>query len=313
MIWMLLLPLPPTLRLAQPYLRRSAGYERIRPHDCIFFPLAGLKRAAARSSIKNLYEAAKPGRGFDGWWTTDKSADAEVGSQLQTLRNRSRDLGRNNPWVCRAYDLLAAKMVGTGIRPRLADEVPPQVRQRTMDLWKQFCDEADPEGLRDLYALQLLAARTVVESGEALIRFIPSPGLRVPLQIRVLEPDWIDASQHRPLDNGNAIVLGVEYNSAGRPVAYWMFNEHPGSDMSLSRRATPNVERVTAEYIAPVFWGMRPEQTRGIPWCVPSVLNAKNLDDLWFARQERAKAQACFTAFIRKVPESTITNEPETG
>ena len=65
-----------------------------------FSPQAGLRRAAARSAtaaIQNRYAAAQPDRSLQGWLTSGASADAEIGAALQTLRNRARDLGRNNP------------------------------------------------------------------------------------------------------------------------------------------------------------------------------------------------------------------------
>lgn len=55
-----------------------------------------------------------------------------------------------------------------------------------------FIDRIDADGRFDGYGLQSLIARTVVESGAALVRKRPrfaSDGLVVPLQLQVLEPD----------------------------------------------------------------------------------------------------------------------------
>lgn len=277
-------------------------------------PEAGYRRAIARAAtaelVGNRYQAAQPDRSLDGWMTTGASADAEIGQAIQTLRNRSRDLGRNNPFVSRAFDMLAAKMVGTGIRPRLAEDVPQQVRSRTLDLWRRWVDEADAEGLRDLYGLQLLVARTAAESGEALVRFYPAPGRDIPWVIRVLEPDYCDHTITRPLDGGGAIVQGVEYDATGRRVAYHLHRHHPGSEF----RGALEAERVPAEFVAPVFWQQRPEQTHGVPWIAPSVTTARHLDDLHDARLKRAKVQACFAAFVRKNPDAApTTTDPATG
>lgn len=275
-------------------------------------PTAGLRREIARQTLSavrshnayNHYDGANPDRSLEGWLVSGNSANSEVGAYSDILRQRARDLGRNNPFICRAYDLLSAKMVGTGIRPRLAEEIPDQIRQRTMDSWKIWVDEADNEGLVDLYSLQSLVARTVVESGEALIRFEPkNDGRRVPWTIRILEPDYIDTSRHYVLDNGGAVILGVEYNISGERVAYHLFNEHPGADLFTRRRDAGRVDRVPADLVAPVYYKMRPEQSRGVPWCAPSIVTSKNLDDLNDARLKRSKVQACFAAFVRKQPE----------
>jgi lambda family phage portal protein len=288
-------------------------------------PSAGLRRAAARAAIEemqearrwqNRYDGAKQDRSTADWFTTGASADSEIGAAMTNLRNKSRDFGRNNPFVSHAYELLAAKMVGTGVRPRLDDSVAPQIRDRTNDLWRYWVDECDADGLDDLYGLQRLIAKTVVESGEALIRFVPMPGTgrRIPYVIRVLEPDYIDHSRTYALpDEQGAVVLGVEYNRQGVRVAYHMFTEHPGADLFTRRRNANNIERVPAEQIAPVFWKTRPEQNRGVPWISPSIMLAKSHDDLNNVRLMRAKIQACFCAYVRKIPDATVISTDSTG
>jgi len=279
-----------------------------------FNPQAGLRRASARAAtaaLSNRYQAAVPDRSLDGWLTSGASADVEIGAALATLRNRARDLGRNNPFISKAYENLATKLVGTGIRPRLAEDVPAQVRKRTLDSWKKWADEADAEGLTDLYGLQRLVARTVVESGEALVRFYPDPSLekQIPWIIRVLEPDWIDISLNRPLDNGGAIVQGVEFDALGRRVAYHLFTSHPGADLFTTRPSDTRVERVAADFISPVFWRTRPEQTHGVPWITPSVTTSRHFDDLQDARLKRAKVQACFAGFVHSESDGTTVDE----
>lgn len=287
-----------------------------------FSPSTAVRRVAARHTLseleslrpQNVYEGARLDRSLEGWLTTSASANAEIGSQIAVLRQRARDLGRNNTYVANGYEMLAAKMVGKGIRPRLAEDVPPQIRQRTMDSWLRWVDEADAAEEQDLYGLQRLIARTVVESGEAVIRIEPAPGFRIPWKLRVLEPDWIDHTKNTVLDNGNIVHLGIEYTPAGRRVAYWMFQNHPGSDMlPLGYRGMDSAIRVPAENVALVFNKTRPEQTRGVPWVAPALTTARHLDDLNDALLKQAKIQACYAAFVRKTPDAgAITSDPET-
>lgn len=282
-------------------------------------PLTALRRVAAREAMKevsNRYEAARLDRSLDGWWTTGADANAEIGSQLEQIRKRSRDLARNNPYVARAVDILAAKMVGQGIRPRLTGSLDTSKRRLVMDDWKWFADNADAEGIHDLYGLEQIVARTVVESGGALMRFDAAPGERIPTRVRVLEPDYIDLNQHKPLDNGGAVIHGVEFNADGQRVAYHLYNQHPGSDAFTRRRPSGDaVLRVPFDQIAHIFRGQRPEQAHGVPWCAPIVALSKHLDDLNDARIKREKIQACFAAFIRRpadIADATITAESGT-
>ena len=92
-----------------------------------FDPLAGLRRANARHALelsKRAYEGAKLGRRTDGWITSGTSANAEIAGSLPYLRDRARDLVRNNPYANRALATFDGDAVGTGIiaRPRSGDD-----------------------------------------------------------------------------------------------------------------------------------------------------------------------------------------------
>ncbi|WP_163070242.1 phage portal protein, partial [Acinetobacter nosocomialis] len=74
-----------------------------------------------------------------------------------------------------------------------------------------------------------------VEAGECLVRRrkrFSSDGLPVPMQLQVLEADFLDEA--RSGKNGkNEIIQGVEFDPVGRRVAYWLFDEHPGSALAM--------------------------------------------------------------------------------
>ena len=195
-------------------------------------PQRGLQRTRARMAADVLmsYEGARTDRRASGWWTTDSSANAEIGPALARLRQRSRDLVRNNAYAARAIGELAGQSIGTGItaqaRPAGGD---PELTKQINDAWRIFVDECDADGQLDLYGLQRLAARTVFESGEVLIRFRPrfyDDGFHVPMQIQVMEPDYIDTALTQETKTGR-IVQGVEFDLLGRRIAYWLFPEHP--------------------------------------------------------------------------------------
>lgn len=274
-------------------------------------PASALRRVAAREAlslfsgrVQNRYDAARPDRSVGDWWTTGSDANAEIGPQLRRIRSRARDLGRNNPYVSRAYDVLTAKIVGAGMRPRLAQGVPDQIRQRTLDAWRQFADEADADGLADLYGLQALAVRIMIESGESLVRFVPAPeeGLRIPLRLRILEPEWVDMDKHQPLEDGGRIIYGVEFGGgATRPRAYWLHSQHPGADLFTTRPSMTDSVRVPAALVAPMFRRTRSDQVHGVPWAAPIVMQSRHLDDVNDALLKRAKVQACFAAFVERI------------
>lgn len=254
-------------------------------------------------SLARGYDAAKTGRRTENWLTGGSSANAQIGPAQSRLRERSRDLARNNPYANKALRTLRAKTIGTGIRPRAADPgLTAAARRGIDDWWESFSDHCDPEGLTDFYGLQALVAQTVFESGEALVRLIARPSgwrLPVPLQIQVLEPDYLDASQSRLLADGGSIVQGIEFDAAGRRAAYWLFDGHPGDVGYRSGRL--QARRVPAGEVFHVFDRMRPGQVRGVPVMAPVVMALRDLDDYDDAERMRKKVSAALAVFVRKV------------
>ena len=90
-------------------------------------PGAGLRRARQRQMIGVLaraYEGAKLGRRTEGWVAAGTGANAEIAPAIARLRDRSRDLVRNNPYAAKAVQALVSNMVGTGLLPRARAATP---------------------------------------------------------------------------------------------------------------------------------------------------------------------------------------------
>lgn len=255
-------------------------------------PEAGLRRQRARAALQVVrsYDAAKHTRRTDGWRSSGSSANAEAVPSLATVRNRSRELVRNNPHALRAINMLVSKSVGTGIRARWDKGAQPS--------WTEFCDTCDFEGELDLYGLQAMVARASFESGEGLIRRIRGRSGRVPLQLQVLEPDYIDSTRFgpSPTGNGNIIIAGVEVDRGGRKVGYWLWDQHPG-EIGLFPR-TLQSKRVDASEIILFGEKLRPGQLRFMPRLAASMMRMRDFDDYRDALIVKKKIEACFAAFV---------------
>ncbi len=87
-------------------------------------PAAGARRLRHRAAFDIMtrgYDGASRTRLKDSWRTPSTSADAEIAASGRLLRDRMRDLVRNNPHAANAVAVLVAHAVGDGIMPRAKD------------------------------------------------------------------------------------------------------------------------------------------------------------------------------------------------
>lgn len=253
--------------------------------------------------IQRRFEGAAAGRRNEGWHSSGSDSNADNAPALARLRNRARDLRRNNPYAERAITGIADNVIGAGIVPR-----PLATRDRDIDrlgeLWRAWAEtpSCDADGLENFYGLQHKIMEAIVTDGECLIRRrrrFSSDGLAVPVQLQVLEADFLDETKDGPFEK-NRIIQGVEFDASGKRTAYWLYDEHPGSNRSWSSLTS---RRVPAEDVIHVFLSKRPGQARGYSWLAPVMQRLRNFDEMEDAVMEQAKIASCFAAFVSKDPD----------
>jgi lambda family phage portal protein len=263
-------------------------------------PATGLKRALARRALAaaRAYDGAAVGRRTDGWRTASTSADTEIAAGGSRLRDRMRDLVRNNPHAAKAVAVLVNNIVGAHITPRAA--TGEEALDRTVnDLWEQWAPRADADGLADFQGLVSLAVRGMIEGGDVFARRRlrrAADGLPVPLQVQLLEADHLDDGKIGVLSDGGRIVRGIEYDAIGTRRAYWLFPDHPG-DVSVPFSRSLTSVRVPADGVVHLFERQR-LQSRGVPWGAPAMRALRDLDDWTNAELVRKKTEACLVGVV---------------
>lgn len=263
-------------------------------------PLWTLKRQRARAAASLLqrhYEAAAPGRRTQSWYRVNTDANAALGPALAYLRATARDLVRNNPYAESALSTIVDHTVGWGIEAK-----PMPKNGRAIELWKAWAGSTacDADGRHDFPGLQKLVMRTVVESGEVLVRRRQrrlEDGFALPIQLQILEPDFLDNTKDAELSGGGRILQGVEFDVLGRRVAYWLFREHPGS----SRLVGAGSYRIPASEILHIFRASRPGQVRAASWFAPVLLRFKDFDEMEDATLMKQKIAACLAVITTDV------------
>ena len=275
-----------------------------------FAPSAAVRRAQARAQIALIrkFDAAKKGNRTREWRTSNSSTNADLRTSISTLRNRSIDMYQNNGHLRSLIQKLTTNIVGAGVRPSVEFPSSKAFEKKLLKTWRKWAESesSDFDGRIDFYAMQALVVRNVIMSGECIIRRRRDLSTGIPLQLQVQEAHVLDHSKDGfSFENGNYIVLGVEFNSSGKRVAYWLFDEHPG-DASL--RSGLVSRRIPADDVCHVYFVERPGQVRGVPWTVASMLKLRDLDQYEDAQIIRQKVAACFTAFVTDTTDGAIGN-----
>lgn len=259
-----------------------------------FSPQTALKRARARAAFEAVrgYEGAARDRRRMSWHATNASADAEIAAAGYILRERSRDLVRNNPHAAKAVSVWVQNLVGDGIMPRIRDK-------KLNDLWSAWQKVCDADGQLPFAGIQTLAVREMVEAGEVLIRRRyrrKTDGVPGNMQVQVLEADHLDTSKNRALNDGGCIIQGVEFDKQGRRVAYWLFPIHPGHNV-LGLAQTIVSERIPASEVIHLYDKQR-TQARGVPWGAPVMTAMRDLAAYEDAELTRKKIEACMVGIL---------------
>lgn len=265
--------------------------------------LSNLRERFSRAGPAQAYYdgAQTRGKRVIGWVASSSGPRSTVNSTLHTLRNRSREQVRNNGVIRHGITSLVSNEVGTGIIPR--SRTPNKdLRDTINDLWSRSEGELDADGLLDVYGMQSLASRTRRTAGEVFLRRRyrrTADGLSVPMQVQLLEPDFVPLDKNETLPNGNEICAGIEFDRRGRRVAYHMYPSHPGDGGEL---LGGRLLRIPAADVIHHFMPLRPGQVRGEPDVVATLLSARDLAEYQEAELVRKKTRAPFTGFMKRAP-----------
>lgn len=266
-----------------------------------------------KPGMSTPYDGASHGRRLATWIPTSAGPKRSVEVGIQTLRNRSRDSIRNDPIAAATVRHWVSALIGSGIVPRTPG-AHPETKRKIEALWRAWVPFAESGG-ESFDALQAMACRAMVESGECFIRTRQrrsEDGLPVPVQFEILEAEMLPMV-NRLYEGKNRIIQGVEIDSIGRRVAYWFHREHPGDSYAGGFDESALV-RVSAENISHVYAPARPGQIRGIPLLstiIPKLRSIGNFDDAVLHRQELSNL---FAGFVEKTPSTTDpTLDPLTG
>lgn len=242
---------------------------------------------------QRAFDAAGSDRLTANWLSANTGINADLEHGLGTLRARSRDWCQNTDAGERFLALVADNVIGSEA-PRLqvrarfsgnSEQLDEAGNQAIEDAWRTWCRRGACEITGRLSFADV--CRTLVQAaardGEFLVRRLRDlrgASLTHGYSLQLLDVDRIDSGANvAPAARGqNAVRLGVEIDTFGRPVALRLHSSHPGdSGAGLAPRAI--ADRVPMTDVIHGFVLRRPEQVRGYPWTANILKRAHTLAD----------------------------------
>jgi len=256
---------------------------------------------------KRSYTAANTGRLFADFITSSRSADSEIRPNLRVIRDRCREATRNHPYAKRYIQIMTTNVVGaTGITMQVRkrnedntlDVVGNRLLERAFQAWGRtgFCTV---DGRLSWLQAQRLFMETLARDGEVLIKKVKRPANNpYGFTLQFLEADYLDEEYNKRMPNGNEVRMGVEIDKAGKPVSYFMFEDHPHHDQAYGSKTKRKHIQVPASEIIHCFIQERAGQTRGVPMMANALSRLKMLDGFEEAVLVNARVAASKMGFF---------------
>lgn len=282
--------------------------------------------APPKAAGKRMYANARGSRlspGFGSGGTS--SADAELGTSLTQLRARSRQMVRDSAFAKRARTLIVNNVIGSGVgmqaqvistRGALRTELNASIELAFYE-WS-MATSCHTGGKMHFHDLERACMGQVFDAGEVFIRmhFSAFGDSEVPLALEMIESERVPLDIADPNLSGakNEIRHGIEVDSFGRALAYYVRQRHPG-DIHLRGPGTDKYERVPADQMFHLMIVDRWPQTRGEPWMHAVLRKIDDMAEYSGSELSAARASSYYFATIT-TPEGDKpldTDETEDG
>lgn len=210
------------------------------------------------------------------WIKGISNPDQEIAAVIGSIRAKASDLYKNDAIINRYVKGLVNNVVGTGFIVDLnINDSQGELDQGLSDYvygeWKDQCKRGNFEitkrlSIEDVQRVHFTEAPV---AGEILMRIIRDDSVnRHGWTTQMLDIDRLDLTMNKNLANGSLIVMGVECNKWGQPIAY---------HLKTGFNANEKHERVPASDIIHAFIQEFPEQRRAITWFHAAMMDAKQM------------------------------------
>ena len=176
-------------------------------------------------------------KAFRSWLTYGGSGDSDLNPELPKLRERSRDLIRNNGIASGAIQTLTDNVIGPGLRLVVSPDYKAlnkdkkwsnEWSRQVESLWREWAESTECDVTRSLTfnGLTTQIYRSSIINGEALALVLWLKNREVHTVFQLVESDRLSNPEGK-MDN-ERLRGGIEINKYGTPIAYYILKNHPG-------------------------------------------------------------------------------------
>lgn len=285
-------------------------------------------RKDLRGAHYREYAAAAINRLTADWVSSVRSVDQDIKNGLVTIRERARDMAKNNDLARRFLNLCRVNIVGpNGFKLQMGVSERIEVKEGDKTTFKTVHDavanmkieEAWEDWTRaeHCHVAGRLSFRGICEQlvtyekrdGEAFLRMVPRKSSKYGMQLQVIPPEAIDEKRNERLQNGNVVKMGIEMDSWRRPVAYWVKKINPELELYGVQQYANEYERIPAWQVIQYFYQEYENQTRGISRMVQTMVRMKMLQGYEESAAVNARVSAGKMGFFTQLAESSETYE----
>lgn len=268
---------------------------------------------------KRSYAGANYDRLTEDFLAPLTTGDAEMRTRIRTLRQRARELERNEPYSRRflgrlednIYDhhgITFRSLAGDWrrINGRLVfkiDDSDAAIIEEAYERWRR---NPYVTGDMDLNEGGRLSLRSVARDGDMLIRPVYGKRWNDGIALQLLEADMCDDYKNEiirdPGPGGKVkrqVRMGVELDEYFTAVGYWILKEHPGDQQWWFSEGYWS-ERYPAEDFIHPFHRTRITQCRDVTWLCAIMRDLRMLDGYDEAAIVAARTGAAKMGFITR-------------
>lgn len=269
------------------------------------------------------FDGAKGTRYTADWLASAGPADKFLKQDAKALRDRARDLERNDGYAESLFIELESNIVGPkGIQAKpmarkadarnkggLANKPDNDANAKIADAWEAFSKRGNFDVTRQNSRSQFerTAIRSVARDGGFLIRMVDGIEKNAfNFMAQGIEADALDSTKN---DDAQRIHMGIKFDEWDEPLAYYVKKGDFKSSYSARSESVP----VPARDLINLYLAKRINQSQGFSWLAPVMLRLRHLSRYEESEVIAARVSSHKIGFFEQTGDQQYTGDEDSN